>query len=96
MNKKQILAQVKAIDIPELKDLQELIELPGAHINMDVQLPNGQISKILNDQQNYYAAEVVLDGGDKCLGIAADQQSIAIFYYSPGGEDALLIGWWKV
>lgn len=94
--KQKILARLYELGIPELKKLSSLNKLNGDYINLTCKLPNGHISKILDDDKVYFADQVEKNNSDRCYGIAADETQIAIYEYGCGGTDAELVMWLKL
>lgn len=96
MVKEKILDRLRSSGIEELKSLASLNELDGGFINLECKWPNGVTGKILDDQKKYYATQVECHGSDRCYGIAADENQIAVFAYGCRGRDAELVMWIKL
>ena len=92
----RILAKLYTLGIEELCSVKTLNLLGGDYINLECSLPNGKIGKILDDNKLYLANQVEENGTDKCFGIAADENQIAVFKYGCDGVDAELIMWVKL
>ncbi len=90
-----ILQRLHALGIPELTAVQSLNLLNGDYINLECRLPNGAIGKFLDDDKTYYATQVEKTGSDRCYGVAADEQQIAVYEYGCNGTDAVLVAWVK-
>lgn len=88
-----ILRRLHALGIPELAAVRSLNLLNGDYINLGVRLPNGVIAKLLDDSKTYYANQVEKSGSDRCYGVAADEQQIAVYEYGSNGTDAALVAW---
>ncbi len=88
-----ILQRLHALGIPELTAVQTLNLLNGDYINLECRLPNGATGKLLDDGKTYYATQVEKIGGDRCYGVAADEQQIAVYEYGCDGTDAVLAAW---
>ena len=43
------------------------------------------------DDKTYYATQVERIGSDRCYGVAADEQQIAVYEYGSNGTDAVLV-----
>ncbi len=91
----KILQRLHQLGLPELTSLQSLNVLPGSYINLECQLPNGATGKILDDAKTYYAAQVEKADSDRCYGVAADDDQIAVYEYGCNGADAILMAWLK-
>ncbi len=61
-----------------------------------MQTANGTSAKILDDNKKYLGVQVERSGNDKCYGVAADANQIAVFLYGCGGSDAELVMWVKI
>ncbi len=90
-----ILQRLHALGIPELMTVQSLNLLNGDYINLECRLPNGAMRKLLDDNKTYYANQVEKTGSDRCYGVAADEQQIAVYEYGCSGTDAELVAWVK-
>ncbi len=91
----KILDRLQRLGIPELAALHALNVLPGSYINLECRLPNGATGKILDDGRTYYAAQAEKPGCDRCYGVAADAEQIAVYEYGCNGADAVLVAWLK-
>jgi len=92
----KIIARLHSLGIEELKAVVSLTELNGDYINLESRLPNGTLGKILDDTKKYYATQIERPGSDKCYGVAADENQIAVFLYGCGGRDSELVLWLKL
>ncbi|MDD4689327.1 MAG: hypothetical protein PHE51_06235 [Eubacteriales bacterium] len=92
--KEKILNRIYELGIEELKSIKDLNVLNGDYINLECKMPNGNTGKILDDNKKYYANQV--DGTDKCYGVAADENQIAVYRYGCNGTDAELVAWVKL
>ena len=92
----KILKRLHKLGIDELKTVDSLNELNGDYINLECKLPNGETGKLLNDKKKYWGNQVCQVGTDKCYGIAADENQIAVYLYGCNGIDAELIIWVKL
>ncbi len=93
MTEQKILARLHTLGIPELLEIKTLNRLNGDYINLLCELPNGQSSKILDDECTYFANQIDKKGDDRCYGIASDGEQLAVYEYGCGGKDAKLIAW---
>jgi len=89
----KLLKKIHQLGIEELKTLTALNILDGNYINLECRLPNGTVAKILDDNKKYYGNQVEQKGTDKCFGVAADENQIAVYRYGCGGSNAELILW---
>ncbi len=90
-----ILRRLHALGIAELTAVESLNLLNGDYINLECRLPNGAREKLLDDGRTYYATQVEKTGSDRCYGVAADEQQIAVYEYGCNGTDAELVAWVK-
>ncbi len=96
MDTTKIIDRLHRLGIEELKTITSLNELNGDYINLECRWPNGATGKILDDHKKYYAIQVERAGSDRCYGIAADENQIAVFTYGCCGKDAELVLWLKL
>lgn len=94
--KKLLLGEVnellKANGIPEVT---ELCELAGSFINLAYPLPSGEKVKMLDDTKVYLGAQIEMEVGRFCYGVAADTGFILICSYSAYGSEPELIAYKK-
>lgn len=93
---KKIIQRLQCLGIPELSNITTLNELNGDYINLECKLPNGIKGKILDDNKKYYGIQVEKNNSNRCYGIAADNNQLAVFEYECNGSDAELIVWVKL
>lgn len=93
MTPEKIIERLRTAGIEELKAVASLNELPGDYINLECKWPNGATGKILDDRKKYYAIQVERPGSDRCYGVAADENQIAVYSYGCGGREAELVMW---
>lgn len=86
--KKQFIAEVNALGIPELQ-VDNLYVLQGAFINQ-AYLINGNTIKLLDDNATYWGTQIQKADG-RCYGIACDEKYILVSEYGADGADAELI-----
>ena len=96
MDTTKIIDRLHNCGIEELKSVASLKVLNGDYINLECRWPNGAVGKILSDTKRYYATQVEREGSDRCFGIAADENQIAVFTYGCGGKDAELVLWLRL
>ncbi len=92
----KLLKKIKNLGINEFENLKSLNLMDGSYLNLECKLPNGQKAKILDDNKQYYANQIDIDGSDKCYGVAADENMIAVYKYGCDGIDAELVLWEKI
>ena len=88
-----IVPRLHQLGFPELTLIQSLNVLPGSTINLECRLPNGATGKILDDGKTYFAAQVEKADSDRCYGVAADADQLAVYEYGCNGADAVLVAW---
>jgi len=92
----KIIERLHGLGITELTEVTSLNKLNGDYINLECKLPNGLTSKILDDNKKYYGNQVEKKNSDRCYGIAADNEQLAVFEYGCNGTNAELIAWVKL
>ncbi len=88
-----IIERLHSLGISELIEITSLNELSGEYINLECRLPNGSTGKILDNSKKYFANQVEKKDSDRCYGIAADNQQLAVYEYGCNGTEAVLIAW---
>lgn len=88
--KEKIMEILRGLDIVELKAVEELCELPGAYVNMESELPDGRVGKVLNDEKTYLCCQVPIDS-ETCYGVAADEERIVIYRYKNDDSESKII-----
>ncbi len=89
--KERILTEIKHLGIQEFEKLNSLNLLDGNYLNLEIELPNGDRAKLLDDNKKYYANQIDIENSDKCYGVAADESFIVVYKYGCDGADAELI-----
>lgn len=90
--KQQLMDEINALHIEGLPRVEKLNALVGRFINMEYHLPNGQITKLLNDDTTYLGTQLECEfGGERCFGIAANMDFILVCTYDAGGENPELV-----
>lgn len=90
--KQQLMDEINALHIEGLPRVEKLNALVGRFINMEYRLPNGQITKLLNDDTTYLGTQLECEfGGERCFGIAANMDFILVCTYDAGGENPELV-----
>lgn len=89
--KERILTEIKNLGIKEFEKLNSLNLLDGNYLNLEIELPNGDRAKLLDDNKKYYANQIDIENSDKCYGVAADESFIVVYKYGCDGADAELI-----
>lgn len=89
--KERILTEIKHLGIKEFEKLNSLNLLDGNYLNLEIELPNGDRAKLLDDNKKYYANQIDIENSDKCYGVAADESFIVVYKYGCDGADAELI-----
>lgn len=92
----KILRRLHSLGIPELTSVQALHDLPGSYINLECRLPNGQTGKILDDSTTYSATQVEQTDSERCYGVAADDEQLAVYEYGCNGANAVLVAWLRL
>lgn len=91
MEQKQLVQAFRALEIPELKTLESLSELPGHFINLDYTLPNGRTVRFLEDDKTYLGSQIHKENSDRCYGLISDGSFLFVCEYGCGGSDAAVV-----
>lgn len=88
--KEKIVEILRGLDILELNAAKEWCELPGAYVNMESELPDGTVGKILDDEKTYLCCQVPIDS-ETCYGVAADESRIVIYRYKNDDSESKIV-----
>ena len=88
--KAALIAEINALGVEGLH-VDDLNLLFGAYVNQAYTLPNGQQVKFLRDEKVYFGNQVERPDVQRCYGVAADEESLLVSDYGPGGADAKLV-----
>lgn len=89
--KAALIAELQALDIPEMEEVTDLNALRGAFINLEYTLPGGQAVKLWDDSRIYLGNQLHKGGSDRCYGIAADERYLMVSEYGENGADAEIV-----
>ena len=89
--REQLLAAFRALGIEELKNLNRLYPLKGSFVNLEYPLPSGQKITLWKDDGIYLGNQIAKSGSDRCYGVAADENYLAVSEYGENGADARLV-----
>lgn len=90
--KKQLIAEINALNIEGMPPLTQLNALVGRYINLEYRLPNGKTVTYLDDNTTYLGNQLESEfGGDRCFGIAANMDFILVCTYEANGENPELV-----
>ena len=76
-----LLEKIKKLGIKEFENFNSLNLMDGNYLNIECTLPNGDKTKILDNNTQYYAKQIDIEGSDKCYGVAANEKFIAVYKY---------------
>lgn len=75
--------------LPKVTDLNVL---PGCFVNLEYRLPNGQMTKFLDDNATYLGSQLECEfGGDRCFGIVANMEFLLVCTYEKDGANPELV-----
>lgn len=90
--KKQLIAEINALQIEGMPEVKSLNALVGAYVNLEYPLPGGAKAKFLNDQTTYLGTQLESAfGADRCFGVLACMDFILICTYAADGADPELV-----
>lgn len=83
---------LRGLDIPEFKTLapENMCELPGAYVNMESELPDRTIGKLLDDSKIYLCCQVPINETE-CYGVASDEVQIVIYRYKNDNSESKVV-----
>lgn len=86
----RIIKVLQTLGIEELKEVDQLWELPGSYINMESKLEKGEKKQVLDNDKMYLCCQVEINDRE-CYGIAADDKEIVVYKYKNDGMDAEVV-----
>ena len=90
--KKQLMEEINALHIEGMPKMESLNALVGGYINLEYQLPNGQMVKFLDDGATYLGNQLECEfGGSRCFGIAANMEFILVCTDEEDGANPELV-----
>ncbi len=92
----KLIDEFNNLKIDGMPTLTKLYGHKGDFVNLECELPNGNIAKILDDSKMYYVAELQKDNSERCFGLVTDKKQLVVFEYSQGGADARLVVWKRI
>lgn len=87
----KLLKEIKNLGIHEFESFKSLNLMEGSYLNLEVELPSGIKTKLLDDNKKYYANQIDIENSNKCYGVAADEDFIVVYKYGCNGSDAELV-----
>lgn len=93
--KEQLIAEFNALGIEDMPRVTDLNALLGSFINLEYTLENGQKVKLWDDKRVYLGNQLQKENSDRCYGLTADENRLAVCEYGVGGTDAVLIAYMK-
>lgn len=88
--KQVVVDEINALGIEGLH-VDDMCLMNGAYVNLEYPLRNGQTVKLLCDKNVYWCAQVEREGNERCFGVSADDDMIAVSEYGCNGADPVLI-----
>lgn len=89
--KKKLIAAFNALAIEDMEEVTDLNALAGSFINLTYTMPGGAKVKIWDDTCVYLGNQLCKQGSDRCYGLAADEQYLAVCEYGENGSDPVLV-----
>ena len=90
--KQQIMNEFNALHVDGMPRVESLNVLSGSFINLEYRLPNGKLTKFLDDHATYLGNQLACEfGGSRCFGIAANMDFLLVCTYEEDGKDPELV-----
>ena len=90
--KKKLINEINELNVDGMPKVEKLNALVGKYVNLEYQLPNGQVAKFLNEAKTYLGNQLECEyGGDRCFGVVADMDFILICTYEEDGKNPELV-----
>ncbi len=88
--KKQLIAEINALQIKDMPKVEALNALVGSYVNLAYPLPSGMQAKFLDDGTTYLGTQLET-GGERCFGVLANADFILICTYGKDAADPELL-----
>lgn len=79
--KNQMIKEFNALKIADMPEIDNLIPLIGAYVNLEYTLPNNQKIKLLDDNKIYLGYQVEKSDSERCYGIVGDDNHLLVCEY---------------
>lgn len=90
--KKQIINEFNTfMRVEGLPMVESLNVLPGAFVNLEYTMPNGEKVKLLDDNAAYLGNQLESEFGGRCFGIVANMDFLLVCTYEENGENPELV-----
>ena len=90
--KQQLIAEINALHIEGMPQVESLNALVGSFVNLAYPLPSGMQAKFLDDGTTYLGTQLECTfGGERCFGVLANMEFILICTYEAEGKNPELV-----
>lgn len=90
--KKQLIAEINALQIEGMPKLERLNALVGSYVNLAYPLPSGMSAKFLNDNTTYLGNQLESESdGSRCFGVLANAEFLLVCTYEAEGKNPELL-----
>lgn len=90
--KQKLINEINGLHVEGMPEVKSLNALVGNFINLEYRLPNGKLTKFLDDRATYLGTQLESEiCEDLCFGIAANMDFILVCTYGANGEDPELL-----
>ena len=90
--KEQLIAEINALNIEGMPQVESLNALVGSFVNLEYPLPSGDKARFLDDGTTYLGTQLENPcGGERCFGVLANMDFILIYTYEAEGENPELV-----
>ena len=90
--KKQIIDEFNTLHIEGMPKVENLNALVGGFVNLEYRLPNGKLTKFLDDEATYLGNQLECEfGGDRCFGLIANMDFLLVCSYEENGANPELV-----
>ena len=89
--KARLIEEFNSLKIADMPTITTLCQLSGAYINLEYTLSNGIKVKLLDDTKIYLGYQVEKANGDRCYGLAADNNYLLVCEYGCNGANPEII-----
>ncbi len=89
--KKILINEINSLNVEGMSKVEELYPLNGSVVNLEYILPNGNKTKLLDDNDIYLGSQIVNEEINQCFGIVANMNFILICEYEENEKNPEII-----
>lgn len=89
--KNQLIDEFNALGIEDMEKVTNLNALKGSFVNLEYNIPSGQVVKFWNDNKIYLGNQICKKNSERCYGLTADENYLLVVEYGNNGENPEIV-----